>query len=59
ILIGSVMLIFHNWMGEYSTRFREKVMNIVYDERVRRGNKRGFLILGIFFIIIGIFMLLK
>ena len=59
VVFGVVMTLFHNSIGESSTKFREKIMNIVYDESIRRMNKIGFLILGLFSIIFGILLLFR
>lgn len=58
IVFGLVILLFHNSIGEFATRFREKIMNIVYDETVRKTNKIAFLILGLFFTFLGILLIL-
>ena len=57
IVFGVVLVIFHNNIGDYTTKFREKLMEVSYDESIWKFNRIGFLVLGVFSTIFGILVL--
>ncbi len=59
IILGIVFALFHNRLGDFTTRFREKITEDKYDEGVWKINRIGLLFLGIFFTIFGILVLIN
>jgi hypothetical protein len=57
LILGIIMFLFHQSIGDLATRFSEKFMNITYNENVRKGNKKAYLILGLFFVIFGLLLI--
>lgn len=57
LTMGIIFTIYHNSIGESATRFREKWWGVIYSSETRQFNKIGFLIFGIFAIILGILLL--
>ena len=58
IVFGTIIAVLHAIIGESSTKFREKLWGVMYKEEIRRFNNIGFLVLGLFFILLGILVIL-
>lgn len=52
-LLGIIMVVFHNSLGNHTINFREKLMKTSYDENIRKFTKIGFVIIGTFFATFG------
>jgi hypothetical protein len=57
IILGTTLVIFHKKLGDFATRFREKVNEVKHDESTQEFGRAFSLIMGIGLIIYGIIVL--
>lgn len=58
-LLGIILVIFHNNIGDFAIRFREKVNEVKYDKSTRKFSRAMSLIMGVGLTIFGILVLLN
>ncbi len=59
VCLGLYSAIFHNTLGRKATDFQSKIFQIHTNDFMTRGTQIGYLIVGIFFVIFGVWMLFR